>query len=166
MCRFLVFFFFLSFLKRKWMSSLSKILRSTGSLFHFFFFSVLLLIKTTKLGTFLIGFTTFISKLCFHHFDCIYSLLSSFFSMFVLIFKNMHLEMVSFRYFYNSPVVLRILCTPTKDYFFARSCVQRELCKYFVYSSITWNCFSTHLRYSINRLKTRLSRKKNLHMHF
>lgn len=119
------------------MSSLSKMLRSTGSLFHFFFFSNLLLIKTTELGTFLIGFTIFIFKLCFSHFNCIDSLLSSFFSVFVLICKNMHLKMVSFGYFYNSLMVLCILCTPKKDYFYARSCVQRELCKYFVYSTIT-----------------------------
>lgn len=149
------------------MSSLGEISRSTGSLLPFIFwffvgfffcfvcfvFTVLLLIKITKLGAFLIGFTIFIFKLCFSHFDCIDSLLPSFFSMFILLCKNMHLEMVSLQYFYSSPVVLRILCIPTKDYFYARSCVQRELCKHFVCSSITWNCFWTHLRYSINRLK-------------
>lgn len=100
------------------MSSLRKISRSTGSLLHFSF-SFLLLIKTAELGTFLIGFTIFIFKLCFSHFDGIDSLLSSFFSMFVLICKNMHLEMVSFQYFYNSLIVLGILCTPMKDYFYA-----------------------------------------------
>lgn len=107
----------------------------------FFFFTFLLLIKITELSAFLFGFTIFIFKLCFSHFDCIDSLLPSFFSMFVLLCKNMHLEMVSLQYFYNSLVVLCVLCTPTKDYFYARSCVQRELCKHFVYSSITWNCF-------------------------
>lgn len=131
----------------------------------FLFFPFLLLIKTTELGAFLIGFTIFIFKLCFSLFNCIESLLSSFFSVFVLIYKNVHLKMASFPYFYSSPMILCILCTPKKDYFYPRSCVQRELCKYFVYSTITWNCFSTHLRSSI-RLITRLSRKKYLHMHF
>lgn len=73
------------------------------------------------------------------------------FSMFVLICKNMHLKMASFQYFYNSLMVFCIICTHMKENFHARSCVSRELCEYFVYYSLTQNCFSTHLRYSINR---------------
>lgn len=101
------------------------------SVFFFFFPFVLVFIfififafdKTTELGTFLIGFTIFIFKLCFSHLICTDSLLSSFFSMFVLICKNMHLKTTSFQYFYNSLVVFCILCTPTKENFYARSCV-------------------------------------------
>lgn len=94
----------------------------TGCLFHFFFFffflfPFLLLIKTTELGTFLIGFTIFIFKLCFSHFNCIDSLLSSFFSVFVLICKNMHLKTVSFQYFYNSLVFSAFFVHPRKTTF-------------------------------------------------
>lgn len=61
--------------------------------------------------------------------------------MFVLICKSMHLKMARFQYFYNSLVVFRILCTHVKENFYARSCVSRELCEYFVYDSLTQNCF-------------------------
>lgn len=78
-------------LKQKWMSSLGKTSRSTGSLlpcflffvfcfFGFFFFYIFAFDKDKWTGrAFLFGFTIFIFKLCFSHFDCIDSLLPSFF---------------------------------------------------------------------------------------
>lgn len=67
--------------KGKFMSFQSKMLRSTES-FPFFFLFDFAFDKKTKLGTFLIGFTIFIFKLCCNvHLICTDSLLSSFFSI-------------------------------------------------------------------------------------
>lgn len=66
----------------KWtlLSPQSKILRSTER--FFFFFLNFTFDKKTKLGTFLIGFTIFIFKLCFTvHLICTDSLLSLLFSL-------------------------------------------------------------------------------------